>query len=232
MTEQGELFKEETSGGPGLNLDDEFYSQGIRALIGIDEAGRGPLAGPVSAAAVSLPANFSCAGLNDSKKLNEKKREELFQEFHERRNKDMLFGVGFSSAQEIDSLGILPANFLAMRRAIQELMLSESRELEDFCLLIDGRDKITGLEGIQQIPVIKGDSRARCIAAASVLAKVSRDRKMLAHAEDYPGYGFEKHKGYGTRAHMEALQRLGPCEIHRTSFAPVRRAMVSPGQTS
>ena len=228
MTEQGELFQNASADGPSLTLDDDFYAQGITDIIGIDEAGRGPLAGPVTAAAAYLSREFICQGINDSKKLDEKSRETIFTELQQRRNVDIFFGVGFSSAEEIDAMGILPANFLAMRRALNQLNLPNDRSIESFCLVIDGRDRIPDMPGVKQIPVVRGDSRARCIATASILAKVSRDREMLKYADDFPQYGFEKHKGYGTRAHMQALNEYGPCQIHRKTFAPVRRCMSTP----
>jgi len=228
VTEQGDLFQHAPAGEPSLTLDDEFYAQGIQEIIGIDEAGRGPLAGPVTAAAAYLSRQFACEGLNDSKKLNENSRATIFMELQQRRNIDIFFGVGFSSAEEIDAMGILPANFLAMRRALNQLGLPNDRPLEDFWLVIDGRDRIPEMPGIRQIAVVRGDSRARCIAAASILAKVSRDREMLKYAARFPQYGFEKHKGYGTKVHLQALKEFGPCEIHRKTYAPVRRCVRTP----
>lgn len=188
-------------------LENEIYNGGVRLLCGVDEAGRGPLAGPVCAAAVMLPRNLEIPGLNDSKKLTEKKREELFDVIRE---KAVSYGVAFASVEEIEERNILEATFLAMNRAIAQL--TPQPELA----LIDGnRDK-----GIA-MPcrcVVKGDSKCADIAAASVLAKVSRDRLMLELAEQYPQYHFEQHKGYGTKLHYEAIRAYGPSPVHRMSF--------------
>lgn len=188
-------------------LENEIYASGISSVCGVDEAGRGPLAGPVCAAAVMLPRGLEIAGLNDSKKLTEKKREALFDEIKE---KAIAYGVAFASVEEIERLNILNATFLAMNRAINSL--SASPELA----LIDG-NRNSGIEMPSRC-VIKGDGCCADIAAASILAKVTRDRYMLQMAEQYPGYGFEKHKGYGTKQHYEAIRALGASPIHRTSF--------------
>lgn len=188
-------------------LENEIYASGISSVCGVDEAGRGPLAGPVCAAAVMLPRGLEIAGLNDSKKLTEKKREALFDEIKE---KAIAYGVAFASVEEIEELNILNATFLAMNRAINSL--SVSPELA----LIDG-NRNSGIEMPSRC-VIKGDGCCADIAAASILAKVTRDRYMLQMAEQYPGYGFEKHKGYGTKQHYEAIRALGASPIHRTSF--------------
>lgn len=188
-------------------LENEIYASGISSVCGVDEAGRGPLAGPVCAAAVMLPRGLEIAGLNDSKKLTEKKREALFDEIKE---KAIAYGVAFASVEEIEELNILNATFLAMNRAINSL--SESPELA----LIDG-NRNSGIEMPSRC-VIKGDGCCADIAAASILAKVTRDRYMLQMAEQYPGYGFEKHKGYGTKQHYEAIRELGASPIHRMSF--------------
>ena len=188
-------------------LENEIYAGGVKLLCGVDEAGRGPLAGPVCAAAVILPQNCEIEGLNDSKKLTEKKREALF---------DLIcasavsYGIAFATVEEIEEYNILGATFMAMNRAIAKL--NPVPELA----LIDG-NRNTGI----QIPsrcVIGGDGKCADIAAASVLAKVTRDRYMLQMAELYPQYGFEKHKGYGTKAHYEAIRAYGPSPIHRPSF--------------
>ena len=185
----------------------QLREKGYTAICGVDEAGRGPLAGPVCAAAVILPMDLVIPGLNDSKKLTEKKREELYPIICEQA---VAYGIAFADHKEIDSVNILQATFLAMERAIAQL-----KGKADFALIDGNREKDFGLP-VQTL--IKGDSRSANIAAASVLAKVTRDRYMLEMAKEYPGYGFEIHKGYGTKAHYDALTRLGPCSIHRMSF--------------
>lgn len=188
-------------------LENEIYAEGYSKICGVDEAGRGPLAGPVYAAAVILPQGLVIEGLNDSKKLTEAKREMLFSEITE---KALSYSIAFASVSEIEELNILGATMLAMNRAIEGL--SVTPELA----LIDGnRNKDIK---INSRCVIKGDSLCADIAAASVLAKVSRDRYMLEMAEKFPEYHFEQHKGYGTKLHYEALREHGPCEIHRPSF--------------
>ena len=188
-------------------LENEIYAGGVKRLCGVDEAGRGPLAGPVCAAAVILPQNCEIEGLNDSKKLTEKKREELFDVICA---SAVSYGIAFATVEEIEEYNILGATFMAMNRAIARL--DRVPELA----LIDG-NRNTGI----QIPsrcVIGGDGKCADIAAASVLAKVTRDRYMRQMAELYPQYGFEKHKGYGTKAHYEAIRAYGPSPIHRPSF--------------
>lgn len=182
-------------------------SEGYSLVCGVDEAGRGPLAGPVCAAAVILAPETEIPGLNDSKKLTEKKREALFPIIQE---KAVSYGIAFASVDEIESTDILSAALLAMNRAIAQL--NPVPELA----LIDG-NTVRDIR-MNAVSVIGGDACCASIAAASVLAKVSRDRLITEWAEKYPGYGFEQHKGYGTKAHYEALDRLGPCEIHRMSF--------------
>ncbi len=176
-------------------------------VCGIDEAGRGPLAGPVCAAAVILPPDWEPAGLDDSKKLSASKREALYKEITE---KAVSWAVAFASEKEIDEVNILQATFLAMRRALSGL-----DTVPDFALVDGNRDP--GL-GIPTRCEVKGDGRFACIAAASVLAKVSRDRFMDEMDEAYPQYGFLRHKGYPTKAHYLALAQYGPCPIHRRSF--------------
>ena len=176
-------------------------------MCGIDEAGRGPLAGPVYAAAVVLPDGLLIEGLNDSKKLTPKKRDVLFDIIKE---EAVEYGIGIATPEEIDSLNILQATFLAMNRAVQELATPP-----DFALVDGNRDPELG---IPTETVIKGDSLSMSIAAASILAKVSRDRYMLEMAEKYPEYHFEKHKGYGTKLHYETLAEYGPSPIHRKTF--------------
>ena len=188
-------------------LENEIYDSGVSLICGVDEAGRGPLAGPVCAAAVILPRNIEIVGLNDSKKLSEKNREKLYDEICE---KAVNFGIALASVEEIEQLNILNAAMLAMNRAIAQL------EPQPELALIDG-NRNSAIE-INSRCVIKGDAKCADIAAASILAKVTRDRYMLEMAEKYPEYHFERHKGYGTKLHYEALREYGPCEIHRPSF--------------
>ena len=188
-------------------LENEIYAGGVRLLCGVDEAGRGPLAGPVCAAAVILPQNCEIQGLNDSKKLTEKKREALFDVICAAA---VSYGIAFATVEEIEEYNILGATFMAMNRAVARL--DPVPELA----LIDG-NRNTGI----QIPsrcIVGGDGKCADIAAASVLAKVTRDRYMRQMAELYPQYGFEKHKGYGTKAHYDAIRAYGPSPIHRPSF--------------
>lgn len=188
-------------------IEDSFYAEGVRCICGVDEAGRGPLAGPVCAAAVILPEHCEIPGLTDSKKLSDKKRRELFPIIQE---KAIAWGIGFASEQEIDEINILQATFLAMERALAQLSVKP-----DLALIDGNRDKDFGLP---VKTVVKGDSLSANIAAASVLAKVSRDDLMEKLAPEYPQYGFEIHKGYGTKAHYAALREFGPTPIHRRSF--------------
>ena len=188
-------------------IEDSFWSEEIRTICGVDEAGRGPLAGPVCAAAVILPPHLQIPGLTDSKKLTDKKRRELFPVIQEQA---IAYGIGFASEKEIDEINILQATFLAMERALAQLAVKP-----DLALIDGNREKDFGLP---VKTVVKGDSLSANIAAASILAKVTRDDVMLQMADEYPGYGFEIHKGYGTKAHYAALERLGACPIHRMSF--------------
>ena len=188
-------------------IEDELYSQGIVTICGVDEAGRGPLAGPVCAAAVILPPHLQIPGLDDSKKLSDKRRRELFPVIKEQA---IAYGIGLASHEEIDEINILQATFLAMKRALAQL---EGKA--DFALIDGNRETDFGLP-VQT--VVKGDSRSANIAAASVLAKVTRDDIMDAMANDYPQYGFAVHKGYGTKAHYAALTEHGPSPIHRMTF--------------
>lgn len=183
------------------------YLRGFTAVCGIDEAGRGPLAGPVCAAAVLLPEGVVIDGLNDSKKLSEKKRELLFPVIQENA---LAFGIGFADEKEIDEINILQATFLAMRRAFDAM-----QRRCDYVLVDGNRMPPMPVPGET---VVKGDAKSPSIAAASILAKVSRDRVMLEYAKQYPEYQFEKHKGYGTKAHVEALHAFGPSPIHRRTF--------------
>lgn len=188
-------------------IEDSLYEKGIVAICGVDEAGRGPLAGPVCAAAVILPKHLEIPGLDDSKKLSDKRRRELFPIIKEQA---VAYGIGLASHREIDEINILQATFLAMQRAIDQL-----KGKAKFALIDGNREKEFGLP-VQT--VVKGDSRSANIAAASILAKVTRDDFMEAMAVEFPQYGFEIHKGYGTKAHYEALRTYGVCPIHRMTF--------------
>ena len=189
-------------------LENSIYaSSGASYIAGVDEAGRGPLAGPVCAAACILPRNLEIPGLNDSKKLSPKARDSLYDIII---NSAVSYGIAFATVAEIESLNILNATFLAMNRALSQLSPQPA------LALIDG-NRNSGIS-IPSRCVVKGDSLCADIAAASVLAKVTRDRYMLTMAEQYPEYGFEKHKGYGTAQHYAALRQFGPSSIHRPSF--------------
>lgn len=183
----------------------EYRRYGV--LCGIDEAGRGPLAGPVVAGAVILPKNCSLLYLNDSKKLSEKKREELYEEIM---GSALAVGTGYNTPARIDEINILQATYEAMREAVRAL----SPEPD---LLLNDAVTIPGI-GIRQVPIIKGDAKSISIAAASIVAKVTRDRLMVKYDEIYPEYGFASHKGYGSSAHIEAIRKYGPTPIHRKSF--------------
>lgn len=189
-----------------LDVDKSLYDK-YGLICGVDEAGRGPLAGPVYAAAVILPRGCEIAGLNDSKKLSAKKRSELFNEICRRA---VAYSISFSTEEEIDKLNILKATFLAMNRAIRGLSPAPS------FALIDG-NRANGIE-LDCLPVTGGDGIYSCIAAASILAKVSRDRHMELLDKEYPQYGFIMHKGYGTKLHYERLRQFGACPVHRKSF--------------
>ncbi len=190
------------------NFEHAAMEEGFSLICGVDEAGRGPLAGPVCAAAVILPPDLELEGLNDSKKLSEKRREALYPLICEQA---LAYGIAFASEQEIDELNILQATFLAMRRAVGQL-----GRKPDLALVDGNREPDFG--GIPVRTIIKGDSRSANIAAASILAKVTRDRFMLEQDAVYPQYGFAVHKGYGTQKHYAALREFGPCPIHRRSF--------------
>ncbi len=189
-------------------FDAAYRNTNAGLFCGVDEAGRGPLAGPVYAAAVILPEQPMIEGLNDSKKLSEKKREALFDQICETA---LAWSVATASVEEIDSLNILQATFLAMQRAVEGLQTAPA------FALIDGNRAPSGLH-IPCQTVVKGDALSASIAAASVLAKVSRDRYLLELDAQYPQYGFKQHKGYGTKAHYEALTAFGPSPVHRTTF--------------
>ncbi|CDB23636.1 ribonuclease [Clostridium sp. CAG:557] len=190
-----------------LFYENEARNNGYHVVCGVDEAGRGPLAGPVFAAAVILPQNLMIDGLNDSKKLSEKKREILYDKI---KNLALTYAVAFATEHEIDEINILNATFLAMKRAVAKLNLKPD------IVLVDG-NKSPELE-ISTQTIVKGDSLSASIAAASILAKVERDRLMKNLSKKYPEYNFEKHKGYGTKMHIDLIKKYGPCEIHRKSF--------------
>ena len=191
-----------------------LYNRGYQNIAGIDEAGRGPLAGPVVAAAVILPPGIAPFGLDDSKQLTELRREKLFCEIQE---EAVAIGIGMAESQEIDSMNIHKASLVAMYRAVAALS-----RLPDFCL-VDGKFAIPGISSPQRA-IVAGDRRSDAVAAASIIAKVTRDRLLVELDSTYPLYGFAKHKGYPTRQHLQALEEYGPCPIHRYSYAPVRLA--------
>ena len=190
-----------------LSYEKEAISKGYKAVCGVDEAGRGPLAGPVCAAAVILPENNIIEGVNDSKKLSEKKREALFDVIKEQA---LSYSIAFASVEEIEEINILNATMLAMKRAVEGL------DVKADYAMIDG-NRLPDLS-IDSEFIIKGDAKSMSIACASILAKVSRDRLLYKYAEEYPEYLFDKHKGYGTKAHVEAIKKYGPCPYHRLSF--------------
>ena len=190
-----------------LFYENKYILQGKNLICGVDEAGRGPLAGPVCAAAVIMPEGLIIEGVNDSKKLTAKKREKLFDII---KNEAVCYSVAFASASEIDEINILNATHLAMNRAVEGL------EKVPEVVLVDGNSLPKWYYNSEAI--VKGDAVCHSIACASILAKVSRDRLMLLEAEKYPQYSFEKHKGYGTKVHVQALKEYGPCPIHRKTF--------------
>lgn len=205
-----------------LKIEKQYFDLGYRLIGGVDEAGRGPLAGPVVAACVVIGPDFKIeAGdlelVNDSKKLTAKKREKLFRIIKE---KTLAVEIGVVSPQTIDKINILQASFLAMRRAIRGLKINP-----DY-ILLDGAFKIPKLNK-PQTAIVKGDGMVFCIAAASIIAKVSRDYLMTELDKKYPDYGFAKHKGYGTKDHIEKILANGPCPIHRFSFAPIRKEKIN-----
>ncbi len=190
-----------------LFYENKYISQGKNLICGVDEAGRGPLAGPVCAAAVIMPEGLIIESVNDSKKLTAKKREKLFDII---KNEAVCYSVAFVSASEIDEINILNATHLAMTRAVEGL------EKAPEVVLVDGNSLPKWYYNSEAI--VKGDAVCHSIACASILAKVSRDRLMLLEAEKYPQYSFEKHKGYGTKVHTQAIKEYGPCPIHRKTF--------------
>ena len=190
-----------------LEFEQEAINKGYHRVCGVDEAGRGPLVGPVCAAAVILPENTIIEGVNDSKKLSEKKREALFEVI---KAEAVSYSIAYASVEEIESMNILNATMIAMKRAVEGLdvkadyAMIDGNRLPDLC--------------IDSEFIIKGDAKSMSIACASILAKVSRDRLLYKYAEEYPMYGFDKHKGYGTKAHTAAIKEFGPCPYHRMSF--------------
>ena len=203
-----------------LDFQEQYYSKKIKVIVGVDEAGRGPLAGPVIAAACVLPRAYINKEINDSKQLSEKKREELFEVI----KKDALaYGIGIVSAEEIDTINIYEATKKAMKEAINNIKIK-------FDLILTDAMPLKGFD-VEVIPIIKGDAKALPIAAASIIAKVTRDHMMLELGKQYPEYGFEVHKGYGTAKHMAALEKYGPIKgVHRYSYKPV--AKIAMGQMS
>ena len=199
---------------PDLFFEKKLVESGYKYIAGVDEAGRGPLAGPVVAAAVILPENFNCDQLNDSKKLSPSKREKIYNELMNVNSK-VISAFAVIDEGVIDQINILRATHMAMAQA------SSNLSIEPSFVIIDGMP-------IKDFPfnnesIIKGYSKSLSIAAASVIAKVERDRIMLNYSKEYPEYKFEKHKGYGTKLHLDALKKFGPCKIHRKSFAPVKK---------
>ncbi len=206
IRKQKEKLEKEIARTQAMSVYEKKYSD-YHAVCGIDEVGRGPFAGPVTAAAVILPKNQPILYLNDSKKLSEKKREELYDVIMERA---VAVGIGMADPERIDEINILQATYEAMRMAIEKLAIEPDILLNDAVTI----PKVD----IPQVPIIKGDAKSVSIAAASIIAKVTRDRLMKEYDSVYPGYDFASNKGYGTKAHIEGLKRLGPCAIHRKSF--------------
>lgn len=192
-------------------FDESFRKAGYRTIAGIDEAGRGPLAGPVVAACVCFKEGFSIEGLKDSKELKKNQREKLFDTILE----NAFVGVGVVDVEVIDKINILEATRLAMKKAFEEIK-------KDFDLLLIDAINIPQLSHVNQKAIVKGDKKSASIAAASIVAKVIRDRIMNEYHKIYSNYGFDKHKGYATKQHIEAIKKFGPCPIHRKSFSPVR----------
>lgn len=193
-------------------FEEEAYCNGFQYVVGIDEAGRGPLAGPVTAAACYIPKGIYLSGIDDSKKLTAKMRDLLFEEIVS--DPRIIYAIGIIEAEIVDQINIYQATIQAMLQAINNL------QVQPDYLLVDGLQLPHPSVSCQKI--IKGDAKSQSIAAASVLAKVTRDRLMLSYHEQWPQYGFEKHKGYGTAKHLEALEQFGPCPIHRYTFEPIK----------
>ncbi|MDR3071526.1 MAG: ribonuclease HII [Endomicrobium sp.] len=194
-----------------FSFDRDFYGNEGVSIAGVDEAGRGPLAGPVVAAAVILRRNLIISGLNDSKQLSEKNRERLFVAIKE---EALDYSVEVVDSKIIDKINILQATFLAMSRAVSRLQIKPA-----MCI-VDGNREVPNLAYVQKA-IVDGDAKSASIAAASILAKVTRDKIMVEYAKRYPVYGFEKHKGYGTRKHIKSLKQYGICPIHRVTFSPI-----------
>jgi len=225
MTKEERLQKQREKLADMRVREDELRAEGYKYIAGVDEVGRGPLAGPVIAAAVVLPDDFDVLGIDDSKKLSEKKRNELFEIITQ---KAVAIGVGGVDEKTIDEINILQATKLAMKRAVEacEIKLREKLEMDETngnagshiidYILFDAM-KIEDID-IQQESIIKGDAKVLAIAAASIIAKVTRDLMMVAYDNEYPGYAFAKNKGYGTKAHYEGLHAQGMCPIHRRTF--------------
>lgn len=210
---QRSLFPESDTGASDLwRFENEAVQKGYTAIAGVDEVGRGPLAGPVISAAIILPFHSSISGINDSKKLTPKKRAVLYEAIYDQA---LSIGLGIIDPVEIDRLNILQASLLSMAMAVENLYPQP-----DY-LLIDGVFRIPS--GLPQTPIVKGDGRSRSIAAASIVAKVTRDRLMERYHEEYPQFGFDAHKGYPTRAHRQAIREFGSCPIHRRSFKGVKQ---------
>ena len=206
MEKQAARLAKERKRLEAMSVYEKQYASCL-AICGIDEVGRGPLAGPVVAGAVILPRDTEILYLNDSKKLSEKKREALYDEIME---KAVAVGIGMTSPARIDEINILQATYEAMRMAIDKLQVRPDLLLNDAVTIPDVE--------ISQVPIVKGDAKSISIAAASIVAKVTRDRMMKEYEEIFPGYDFASNKGYGTKAHIQALKTLGPCVIHRRSF--------------
>lgn len=213
------MFETQRSSKEKLYYEKELWGEGYKLVAGVDEVGRGPLAGPVVAACVIFPEDINLPGLDDSKKLTSKKREEFYKKIKE---KALEFGVGIIREGEIDKLNILRASLKAMHKAVSSL-----KNTPDF-LLIDGNQKIPELY-IPQLPVIKGDSLSLSCAAASIMAKVERDRLMKRFHRKYPQFSFDQNKGYSSKKHVEALKKFVPCKIHRRSFKRVMECLVKQG---
>lgn len=206
LRKKQEKLEKELARTEAMSVYERKYAD-YQAICGIDEVGRGPFAGPVVAGAVILPKDHTILYLNDSKKLSEKKREELYQVIMEQA---VAVGIGMAGPERIDEINILQATYEAMRMAIEELAVEPDILLND-AVTIPGVDK-------KQVPIVKGDAKSVSIAAASIVAKVTRDRLMQEYETVFPGYGFASNKGYGTKAHIEGLRKLGPTPIHRRSF--------------
>uniref|UniRef100_A0A383WKJ9 Ribonuclease n=1 Tax=Tetradesmus obliquus TaxID=3088 RepID=A0A383WKJ9_TETOB len=211
---KGSSSSAKAAAGPSRAAEQAMWAKGYKAVAGVDEAGRGPLAGPVVAAAAVLPADIQLAGLNDSKQMSEGAREELYEQLTS--HPDVAWAVAVVDRETIDEVNILQAAMLAMTRAVQGLARAPD------AVLVDGNRRPACLEHLPMQALVKGDASSTCIAAASVIAKVTRDRLMLELDAQYPQYGFAQHKGYGVPAHKAAIQRHGPCPEHRRSFEPVK----------